>query len=866
MSIKGEFLSGGINQEIQGVTTKTRAHPDDFNPNVLKPLLDNDVTLSKQLEELPSKPISFNPGYQIVESEHDAPFRLGEIKGRTLVNLLGPAGACEDISLWSAPGPGVKTLNADRVYGNFSIEVESTKEEQAGFGLRSNGAIKDLTKHYIAVGHIKNISAQHVYLSFAQVKDNGDTSWFKKGITVTANQFTYTYVVVSPEELAGKERVEIYVRGTATDTGQKFAADAIALYEISQGEYDAIASMTPEMVASKFPYVSGITNVKNPYAIITGGNLLPTLEHQWEQGSIDTNTGNPSSYDSRIRMKNYIPAMPNTTYTASCAVGYYVRVIEYKADGGYSGAFSLWGTKSVSFTTAKDTASVRVVARFISEDVIDTSEISNIKPMLVSGSQPKPYVPQQRSMLAFEAELAAHPIDGSNPDTLFMGEDGLPYVHELWKKMRLDDPKLKYGVYESFSDRKSVISSYGKEFGIFSKIAFMTKYTGNIMGRYGALATPIDCFYIDGDAAGGNIVVSVSNTSSGWGPDYTPSPDDIKAYFLGWRMFLWGAGPATPFNGEGTRGWGKIYCGVGAEDNGAVAGSGTTSVPTTVNDMGYTPYRLQYLKANPTVEPVRNYELGATLSAGSNMAEVGSGIVIRERANPKSGGGNYYLHSRRLGSRFKHLVREIFSVYRNGRVDLKWAFYNARLDIDYGIKNGGCNSADFDPTAVYHVTYTVLDPTLATPISGTVAANLGGTVSYLVQDVGDVQRRLAVVETKEANPIEDTGWVPVTPISGWIHYEANPCMFRIIGKTIHLAGLIRNGSTAHGTDLFTLPIKTTSGHFISVFSWSNPEAVVPISIGLGASGTVRINSGTPGRYISFEGVVLLDESVEVKKS
>ncbi|MGG4395712.1 hypothetical protein ABEX25_15530 [Paenibacillus thiaminolyticus] len=56
MSIKGDVLLGGINQEIQGVTTQTRAHPDDFNPNVLKPLLDNDVTMSKQLEKIADAP------------------------------------------------------------------------------------------------------------------------------------------------------------------------------------------------------------------------------------------------------------------------------------------------------------------------------------------------------------------------------------------------------------------------------------------------------------------------------------------------------------------------------------------------------------------------------------------------------------------------------------------------------------------------------------------------------------------------------------------------------------------------------------------------------------------------------------------
>ncbi|NGP59975.1 hypothetical protein FLT15_16945 [Paenibacillus thiaminolyticus] len=78
----------------------------------------------------------------------------------------------------------------------------------------------------------------------------------------------------------------------------------------------------------------------------------------------------------------------------------------------------------------------------------------------------------------------------------------------------------------------------------------------------------------------------------------------------------------------------SVYNGTGTKRWVSFDWSTLSPVGVTPSDMapGYTPY-LQYLKAKPTVEPVRNYEMGATLSAGSNMVEV-EAIVIRERANP----------------------------------------------------------------------------------------------------------------------------------------------------------------------------------------------------------------------------------------
>ncbi|MGG4398194.1 hypothetical protein ABEX25_28390 [Paenibacillus thiaminolyticus] len=809
------------------------------------------------LADVPGTPLELQPGLQVVEADQGTPFRMGEVKGRTLINLLGRAGDCESTADWLALGPGIKTLSTERVYGAYSIEVASTKEEQAGFGLRTIGAVKDLTKHYIAVGHVRNVSAQFVYLSFAQVKDNGNTAWFKKGTTVTANQFTYTYVAVSPADLAGKDNVvEVYVRGEASGSGQKIAADGIGLYEITQDEYDAIAKMKLAQVAERYPYVDSMTNVTNPYAIVTGGNLLPPF-YEW---SIASQAKIVSPYHLLLTPEsNYngsyvsIPCVGNTTYTLQSTVtGQGKLYADVRgADGSHD--YHLVENVSVTFTTSADATAIDVLC------TNDTTVEGNMEfrdVMLTVGTKPKPFVPQQRSMLAFETELAAHPVDGSNPDRLFIGDDGLPYVLEPWKKVVLDGG-LEWRFAERFTGFKTVLA-YGATTGAVAGSGFATKYDGKKLGTAGNWVTdgPDN---INGDIHLGSIYISVANTDSGWGPDYTPIADEIKAYFLGWRMCQ--QETAGLYNGTGTRCWGRVtdprnVIGVGGWD-------ATTVLPTTpagTDALGnvYTPYRLQYLKAKPTVEPVRKYELGATLSAGSNMVEVGSGIVIRERANPVRTSANDMLINSSVpgedASRLRHRTDKMIDIYSGHNTDASWV--RQIVDQAYGKERAiWFGGTGFDPTAVYYVTYTMLDPTLVAPFNGTVAANLRGTVSDLVQDVSDVQRRLSVVETQKAEKDAAVVWVDASLQNGWVNYGGS---FNSAGYSkddkgvVRLRGLIKSG-TVGAVVAFMLPsgFRPMKGLIMSTATYSTASAFGAIEVK--SNGAVHVISGGTV-YVSLEGI------------
>ncbi|WCF07088.1 hypothetical protein NDS46_22540 [Paenibacillus thiaminolyticus] len=870
MSIKGDVLPGGINQEIQGVTTQTRAHPDDFNPNVLKPLLDNDVTMSKQLETLPSEALTFRPGYQIVESEQDTAFRLGEIKGRTLVNLLGRIGSMESLTGWAGTSATI-ALDADnKVSGTYGLTVTAVQPPSGLAYARNVGYLK-ITKnsgYYLGVCMIKNGTGSGGYLRLSDDISYQNTSSLIK----ETDKFYPVYVVFDSAQMDPKS-TGVRVRLTTTGTsGQTAYFDEVRVYGLSDAEYDAIATMTPEQVSEKYPYVDSMTNITNPYAIVTGGNLLPSFYHM---GAV-----NGAIVD--IKSNYEIDLTTNSTIQFIGIGNMEARYKTYRIDFHSMGtnvkcyfneqtAIDLKPIRQHEIDSSGATIEIGDDTKYIGVFFGNMSSTGSFKvknPMLVPGTEPKPFVPQQRSMLAFETELAAHPADGSNPDTLFMGDDGLPYVLEKWGKVDLDGSHV-WKRHSTQNDFKVVSANdcvpnnssptdeddYGR--------LFVIKYNGSLLTVNDKPVNVENWNFSDITRIfTSNAYISVHNNESGWGGEYNPTQDEIKAYFLGWRMYD-SSTLSTPYNRtDGQhKAWAKIYCGVGIDGGIGVKGSETLTLPTVMNDMGYSPYRLQYLKAKPTVEPVRNNELGATLTAGSNMVKVSSGIGIRERFKPFIYNGTAFVGNKaHLDSYLKHPAASIVNIYTEGKVDFNWRFLSA-----YGWGAAETDANNIDPTAVYHVTYTLLDPTLAAPISGTVAENLRGTVSDLVQDVGDFRRRLSVVENSKADAVEDTGWIPVTPISGWTTFAAIPLRFRIIGNRLLLRGAIQGGSSGNLLQLFALPIKAPGyNSYFGAVTWGG--GTVATANCLLSSGAVLLNTGTAGTYISFDGLEWLIDGLEVKKS
>ncbi|BFH13540.1 hypothetical protein WJ0W_004076 [Paenibacillus melissococcoides] len=797
------------------------------------------------MADVPGTPLELRPGLQVVESEQDTPFRMGEIKGRTLLNLNGKDGNFDYRGLLPTFFGTGEIIPASTPVGTKvqKIVCNRAADSPGHFGARYELNI-DRSKHYVAVAYLDNISCDEpVYFSFAEWKSTGYYTIRKSGNVKKGEGMVFRYVSISPTDMSSiQEKLIFYFRGEGTADAE-FRIGAFALYEITQAEYEAIGGTNFDYVAERYPYVDSMTNVTNPYAIVTGGNLLPPF-YEADRITVASKATVVAPYELRFGaggdgdfLAYHLSVLPNQTYVFSLensGVSWCITELDYNT-------FVVpYGTDTYRSFNVGSRTQIALVLKSFSADI----DVSCKNPMLTVGTEAKPFVPQQRSMIAFETELAAHPVDGSNPDILFMGDDGLPYVLEAWGKVALEPSNFENIAQNANLNGFKQIAMLLKQKDT-SSISRLIKFDGTqlILDLNSVPLTEPDSYITSSE---GNLWVTIPNTDSGWGPDYTPTADEIKAYFLGWRM----AENITGFplyNGTGTKCWYKIN---------------TNSAPQTAQPTEsypeWTPYRLQYLKAKPTVEPVRNYELGATLSAGSNMVEVGSGIVIRERANPAPGVSdegninNAYLPATML----RHRTRVASAiVYKNNAIDRAW--------IAKGDNVLQTEPSYYDPTAVYHVTYTMLDPTLAAPISGTVAANLRGTVSDLVQDVGDIGRRLSVVETQKAEK-DVAGWIQATLLNNWTPYDLTNYLsasyYKDSSGIVYVDGMISGGSVTPGTLLFRLP-KGYRPRMHKMFSAtsSDGDIVSPAAIVVSPDGSVTIIRAVSSVYLALSAITFLAE-------
>ncbi|WP_028547047.1 hypothetical protein [Paenibacillus taiwanensis] len=783
------------------------------NDHIQKEISD---VIKPELKEVPEVPIVLKEGLQLVNAARDTPFKMKEIRGRTLINLLGYAGSCDNVNRY-------QTYQSTIVANENGIEMSAVQNSFAAFSTKDKYSFNS-GACYIFLYEAKGVAGNVVGIDvpgFFSFEFPVDTEYKLYYSRLKANK-------------SDQNIVSFFAR--ALKAGEKYSVRNIRVYEISQADYDLLATLPSEQVAIKYPYVNGLTNVKNPYAYVTSGNLLPPFT-EWEPssaaaGNYSTNT----PYELELRPKQInaftrvgVSVLPNTVYTFSAEHSGMLAV-----DDGVTSLIADY-TKSqfLTFNTGKHTK----VYLYISNGKEAVYNCSFRYPMLIHGDKRKPFVPLSRSMWAAEVDLAANLIDGSNPDLLYIGNNGLPYVLEKWKKVTLDgsftyEPERFTG-YVRVSAEKILVNNVVGNINLR-----VSKYDGTMLVT-GPTNAPDRC----SDGGGTRFYLTISNADSGWGDAYTPTADEIKAYFLGWRMFKFGDATNAPYNGDGQKDWGY------RQIDGTLGDGGKTSVPTTQAPitLNWRPYKLQYLKANQTAESVINYETGLTLEQGWNMVEVGSGIVIREKSNFKLIGD--YFQSNEFyypETWFKHRPDTLLGIYKNNCPDYKhitWA------GGSYGKIRPQFSKFNYDATAVYFVTYTMLDPVLSAPINISIAPNLTGTVKDIVQWAADAERRLSVVETQKAEKVAPQ-WIIPSLINGWTH--DNP-----VGYYKDDVGVVRLLGSITGSNNSTIAFILPKGYRpdralqLPAISW-NGTTWIAASISIGLSGAVYVdhNGGTSKTVIS----------------
>lgn len=703
--------------------------------------------------------VTLQPGLQVIQGKRNAPFTLTGLTGRTLVNLLGRAGGCETISALNTPyQASVAADTVNKTQGSQSIKVTTTALQS---GAVSTFPVALKAGYYIVAADVKPISgaSMGVYL-------NGLSSAKGTPNSEDITKFNLVWKAYNVQNATNAYSVGEVI-GPVGSAGN---IDALRLYEISETEYVALDSMTPEQIAAKYPYVDSVQPVRNPYAIRYGKNLLPPF-YEW------TKTDHVSTVQEQYVLNGtivagagtdsyavyYLNVIPNQDYTLINPVEStgFMRISTYNSAGiRIQGIFVKPGE---SITIKMDVAAVRMGVNVSGvtayTDDFDTStwtwETGTSRtfknPIMIIGSTPKSFKPREDAMLALQTDLFADPLTGANADEVFE-KDGCYFKLKKWQRTALDGA-LGYRTVQNKTDYKIIGCKFPEAAAAFNRL-FVSKYNGNLLTKTATMVGPDNAYFLTSDLSDFNL--SIANSDSGWGDSYTPTADEIKAYFMGWKMFLNNQPDISKsYNGEAA---GKAWCPIDSISNPNTAAYFVNStVPTEpISNYSYsrfstwTPYQLVYQLATATVEPITS-EGQLTLIEGNNQVEVGTGIVLREAVKPVRMvvGSIEYYHFNNIDpavkNPFKYRVEKILNIYANGKRVNGVVLKNE--DAAYGKQDAHIEGKDFIKDAAYTATYFMLDTSPIVPLVGSVAEN----EKALLTDMNDILRHnAAAVSVVEA--------------------------------------------------------------------------------------------------------------------
>lgn len=752
--------------------------------------------LEKRLDTEERREVVLQPGLQIVTAERSAPFKLRGIKGRTLVNLLGRDGDCEDVSKWPTNAATVVLDTTNKMFGSSSIKVTNTTSGTYGSAYRMTPEIAN-DKYYLIAGFVKLGVGSGAGLTF--LNKNGANVFCNK--ISNASNFELSYMSLSPSDIGTGTTAARLKFDTGSNVATDYAYyDGIRIYEITQAEYAALVTMIPEQVAAKYPYVDSVQPVRNPYAIRYGENLLPPF---YEWGHIN-NKGKillPYSYlqpeyDPGTWTNISISCKPFTDYTLSfeSVGGARIRITDNKTP--FSILLDLTDTGGAFNSGDNTTLSVYIDAGIV-------GQVNN--PMLTIGYTPKLFKPREYAMLALQTDLYADPLTGANADHVFE-KDGQYFKLAKWKKTIMNGSEdVSYG--SSASGYKTIrLPKVDRD---FSAGFYITKYDGKQLTYSYNAVTGADQFR---QGPGESFLfLTVSNTDSGWGDNYTPTADEIKAYFMGWVMYpgmAVGDNPTNkgPYNGTGEKWW------VRRGPSGPNVWADATKFSPTTLAADYKPYQLVYQLATPTVEPIVSEGM-LTFNEGDNQIVVGSGIVTRENNSASVAsngvatfnGATYPLKNR--AAAFIGLYKDSISITPDSS---GFRTPGSALEISNGPAWASLNKERYEASAAYSVTYLMLDKSPSASFTGTYAANEKLMIQELTDAVQQNATSISVLMNKKAD--RDTpGWITPTLINGWIPYADSTHYYGYTTAQymkdsqgfVYLRGLIKKGSPS---TIFYLPI------------------------------------------------------------
>ncbi|WEA46799.1 hypothetical protein [Priestia aryabhattai] len=524
-----------------------------------------------------------------------------------------------------------------------------------------------------------------------------------------------------------------------------FYAPRVPLYEVPQESYDKIlVEWDAVAVVRRYPMIEGAKSLQNPIVTVEGGNLLPPFP-EW---NLHAEASVISPYELEVSAaglgrNNYVKVnvVPNTDYELICDTNGSVGVLYENEDKSFTGA-----GYTNAFPKKFNSGSNSVVRIFVTNYMSPAGKYTFSKPMLklasVSSSE-KPFVPRNPSYLYAETILRGL----NNLNDMLYQDDGKWKVLKKWEEVLLDgaNPWAWHADFVGYKAIK-VADAFGSiTTSTNTSIYQVTNHLGALLKK---LTTSSDLELnsaaawfgnITGNAGVADVILTVPDILTGWADSYTPTSDEIKAYFNGWKV------KAVDGSNKPTA-WVSVLDG--------------TDAPTQTLDYvkankapNYTGYRLLYQLARPRVVDITDKVEGSLSVSGQVQVSIDSGVVVREKAIPKvstdglyccinSFNNPYYVGSVPL----KNKVSKFLFVYKNNKIDNVWEFFEDGKG--YGKQRANISLNDFDPAAEYYVTYLVWDKETFTnkPVNVKASYNtsIRSTVDQMNEQLADVKSMASI--------------------------------------------------------------------------------------------------------------------------
>lgn len=690
------------------------------------------------LTELDKKSQALQHGLNVVNAPVASPLNI-EIQGRTLVNSFGDGGDLgSNRKLNFVPANGTMLVEPEGFIGNESLSV--TPSGVTDYGLGVDFSI-DTNNYYLFSARAKVPVGKKVKINIYKTN-----SWINTIVSSPAidtdNTWQYLYCKISKDQLSGQDKPRFSVIVFDALKNGKVLVDAFCLCEISQEIYNKIdldPDYSGQKLMDKFPYVEGVRHL-NPMVVAESGNLIPPFT-EWETVSSVAKIMNPyelsmAAMGQQHNNTHTITVLPNTTYSFSYKSSSHVRYDLQLRDSNSAveKTFACYDGLPLTFTTSGTTKSIRVNA--YNYPISDIGTWSFSYPSLVLGDKPKPFAPRNPSYLYTNTSLAGQ--NGVN-DVLYQ-EDGQWKVLRKWERGVILDGGKEVAFQVNLSGIKkfkfpTTANGISKN-GNLTNTYVIQDYTNALMFKTVDVNDPNpQAVYMDTN----NVLISVANSLSGFAESYTPTADEIKAYFNGWKV-------------KSADGTGKPTAWVSVVD-GKDAPTQTLAYVKLNRAPDYTPYKLTYQLATPRVETVQVE--GELAASGVTQVSVDSGVVVREKAKVVNGGGYYRINDNALGSQLSNRVSKFIALYKNGQpVPIGSSNVGWYLDTTnpYGLYKLTCRQEFFDPTTEYTVTYLVQDKHLFTTniIDAKVMYNqsLASTVREVVEKQADNSTLLFAQQAK----------------------------------------------------------------------------------------------------------------------